>query len=166
MPDSWPIGSRIVLLDETVSQLVLTPALRTLSQTYRVGPASRALDDSSYIEEGIAFSGVGLRPYAPCHLKREAVVGGDQISWTRRTRIGGDSWVSSSVPVGEEAESYILRVRVAGQIVRVVELSLPEWVYSTDDMVVDGISDGYEVEVSQVSAEYGEGGVATLIVVS
>ena len=153
MPASWPVGSKIVVLNDAVSQLSLTPSTLGLSQNYRVGPVSRPLDDSAFVQEALAFSGVGLRPYKPCHISKV----GDVFSWIRRTRVGGDNWISSSVPVGEETEEYVVRIKLDGQIVRSESVLEPQWEYSASDRANDGVGEDFEFEVAQVSAEVGPG---------
>ena len=61
------------------------------------------------------FAGVGLRPYRPAHLRADAAAdGGIELRWIRRTRVDGDSWLGSDVPLGEEREAYLLRVQRGG----------------------------------------------------
>ena len=144
----------IVLLDDAVNQLLLVPSDRELSQTLRTGPLGRPLDDTSFVETDAAFSGVGLRPYSPCHVKKV----GHKFTWTRRTRVGGDNWSTSSVPLGEETEAYRVRVRLGGAIVREEEVSATEWTYSPVAKMEDGVETNYELEIAQLSAEFGAGG--------
>ena len=107
MPDDWPPGSFFVLLDGRPEQIELPLSARGLQRHYRVGPAAKPLDHPVYAQDALAFDGIGLRPYAPAHL-RSALSGGDrQISWIRRTRIDGDSWQGGEVPLGEDSESYV-----------------------------------------------------------
>ena len=158
VPDIWPSGSKIVVLDEAISLLALSPANLALSQTYRVGPVARPLDDSSFVENALAFSGVGLRPFRPCHVRRD----GEEFSWIRRSRVGGDNWITSSVPIGEESEEYLVRIKVIGQIVRTESVFSTMWVYSAVDRATDGVASEYTFEVAQVSAEVGAGPFAKL----
>ena len=107
MPEVWPAGTDFVLLDGAVRQLDLPASARGLERHYRVGPAVRAYDDPSYVHRVEAFAGVGLRPYRPAHfgagVARMAAI---ELAWTRRTRIDGDSWLGTEVPLGEEREAY------------------------------------------------------------
>jgi len=162
MPAVWPVGSYVVAMDGGPEQIGLTPAQRLLSRHYRIGPARRDYTDASYEHQVHAFAGIGLRPYAPVHL-RVSDQGGDlAVTWVRRTRIGGDGWEGTEVPLGEEAEAYRVRVMQAGQLVREVTVSSPEWVYSAADQVADGGVAGRRVEVAQVSALYGAGAVGVV----
>lgn len=158
MPDSWPAGSLVVLLNGAPKQITLAASERGLARYYRVGPAGRSYDDPSYTHLVEAFDGIGLRPYAPCHL-RAANAGGDvALSWIRRTRIDGDSWASTEVPLGEAFERYHIRVRDGGGVVlREVEVDSPGWTYDATSRAADGLSGPYAVEVAQMSDRFGPG---------
>jgi hypothetical protein len=165
MPEVWPVGSRFVLMNGTPQQVEFSPHLRRVAQHYRIGPARRPVDDPSYLHQVHAFDGNGLRPYSPCHLWAEALPGGDiTFSWIRRTRIDGDAWDGPEVPLGEESERYLLRVFAGGQHLRDVLLDTPGWTYSTAARAADGLTGAFEVTVAQVSASYGAGLAATLVV--
>ncbi|WP_170468695.1 GTA baseplate fiber-binding domain-containing protein [Ruegeria arenilitoris] len=157
MPDVWPDGSTIVLLDERVFQTGLLRSERRVTKNYRIGPGTRAYDDPSFVHQVHTFDGNGLRPYAPVHLGATATAQGDQISWIRRTRLDDDSWEGLDVPLGEETESYLLRIRVNGGIVREQVLSEPRWIYAPGMKVADGVTGSYSVDVAQISASFGPG---------
>ncbi|WP_420014278.1 baseplate megatron protein TIM-barrel domain-containing protein [Sulfitobacter sediminis] len=158
MPSGWPSGSNFVLLDGTPSQIELSPNLRRVAQTFRVGPAKRAVDDPSYRETVQAFDGNGLRPFAPAHLRSARTSGGTyELSWIRRTRIEGDGWDTPDVPLGEESENYVVRVHQGSAVVREQVVSTPAWSYSAGMQVADGVTAPFDVSVAQVSAAYGPG---------
>lgn len=161
MPDLWPAGSFVVLMDGAVEQLDLALSDRRMSRDYRFGPARRAYDDPSYVALSAAFDGNGLRPYAPVHLRSSDALGADMaFHWIRRTRIEGDSWDLEEVPLGEEAEVYRVQVRAGSTVLRDLRVTTPHWTYSAADQASDGASAGDVVQVAQVSARYGAGPVA------
>lgn len=158
MPEGWPTGSQFVLLNTVPEQIDLSRNMRGVSQNFRIGPALRPVDDASYRQLERAFNGNGLRPYAPAHLEAEVEAGGDvSLTWLRRTRIDGDSWETLEVPLGEENESYQLRIRFAGHIVRERTVSTPQFDYSSAMQQADGVTGQFTAEVAQVSATYGSG---------
>ena len=57
VPDTWPVGSKIILLDGAVSPLELPLNQRGVQQTYRVGPSGRAVNDAAYREQIFAVQG-------------------------------------------------------------------------------------------------------------
>ena len=158
MPDAWPAGSYFVLLGSGVQQLSLRAATRTVAHHYRIGPSLRAYDDPAYRHEVHAFAGIGLKPYAPAHLRADPQGNGDvACSWIRRTRIDGDNWDAAEVPLGEETEAYVVRVMQGGSVIREESLSLPNWTYGAAQQSADGLTGLFDVAVAQVSARFGPG---------
>jgi len=154
----WPVGSIVVRLDGSPRQIDMPEAKRGLSRHYRIGPAQRPVDDPAYSHAQIAFDGLGLRPLRPVHLRASGEAGQDQhLSWIRRTRIGGDRWETPEVPLGEESESYVVRVMQGTQVLRENVVSTPEWTYEVSAQSADGLTGSYEVHVAQLSALYGPG---------
>ncbi|BAQ69896.1 hypothetical protein NHU_02749 [Rhodovulum sulfidophilum] len=159
MPELWPVGSTVVLIDARLSQIALPASARGLERHYRFGPGTRAFDDPSYSHARLAFDGIGLRPYAPCHLRSRKGPGGDlTLSWIRRTRIDGDSWASVEVPLGEAREVYALRVmNAAGDELRAETVTAPGWTYTAAMQAEDGAVAPFAVEVAQLSDQFGPG---------
>ena len=158
MPEVWPEGSVVVLMDAAVEQIDLLPSARNLARHYRIGSALRGYDDASYTHAVRAFSGVGLRPLSPAHLRAKVAPSGGDFSWLRRTRIDGDGWDAEDVPLGESAEQYCVRVRDdLGAVRREVTVGAPLWHYSAAAQSGDGILGAFSVEVAQISDRYGEG---------
>ena len=157
MPEAWPEGSVMVLLDGAPRQVGLARSARGLERHYRVGPASRPPGDASYRHRVAAFEGVGLRPYAPAHL-RVARRGGDLVlSWVRRTRLDGDGWGRGDVPLGEAREAYLVQVMAGGRVVREVTVDEPIWLYSKADRATDRGAGNRVARVAQLSDRFGPG---------
>ncbi|WP_108484063.1 baseplate multidomain protein megatron [Oceaniglobus ichthyenteri] len=157
MPQEWPIGSRVVLLNNAIEQIGLDASNRGLARYYRIGPAGRPLDDPIYSEQQRAFDGIGLRPYAPVHLRLNQQGGGIQASWIRRTRYEGDAWGDTDVPLNETTESYVVRVVKNGGVVRTHTVTSPSWTYSAQQQTSDGITAPFAIEVAQISDRFGPG---------
>jgi hypothetical protein len=153
----WPAGSLFVRLNGVPQQIELTEAQRGQALHYRIGPGGRPVDDPSFAHAVIAFDGVGLRPYAPVHLRLVDADGDLVVTWIRRTRIGGDRWDTPEVPLAEEAERYVLRVMRGGQVLREVTAERPDWIYPAAARVADGPDSGKRIEVAQLSASFGPG---------
>jgi hypothetical protein len=164
MPDDWPVGSYVVLLNGVPKQFDLASSARDLVRHYRVGTALRELSDNSYVHEIRAFSGIGLRPYAPTHFRSVLDANGDRsFSWVRRTRVDGDGWGAGDVPLGETYEAYQVRVHdTGGALIRVVDLGLAGWVYTAGMSAADGVIGDYSVEVAQISERFGTGSFARI----
>ncbi len=157
MPDVWPAGSTFVLLDRQPVQLGLAASDRRKAKHYRIGPAKRGYDDPSYVHRIEAFDGNGLRPYAPVHLNEIRLDGTRSFSWIRRTRIDGDDWDGIEVPLGEESEAYLVRVKKDGAIIRENSVESPMWTYDAAMQAADNVVFPAEIEVAQISARFGPG---------
>ncbi len=157
MPEIWPVGSQVLLLDEAVQQIDLASSARGIERHYRIGLADLPVDDPAMRHIVQAFDGIGLRPYAPVHLRGfERADGGLDLTWIRRTRIGGDSWVGEDVPLAEDFETY--RVRVldgAGAVLRSVDVGSSMWRWTAAARVED--VGAVALEVAQVSQAFGAG---------
>jgi len=162
MPEVWPEGSLFVALDGAPGQVELALAARGLARHYRIGPARRSLDDASYVETVLAFRGVGLRPFAPAHLRAMPIMGELAVTWIRRTRIDGDSWEGIEVPLGEASEAYLLRVVDAAGLRREVTLGAPSFTYTAALRASDGTATPFTIEVAQLSDRFGPGPFARI----
>jgi hypothetical protein len=167
MPGVWPAGSLFVLLDGRPEQIALPVSARGVLRHYRIGPAAQALDDPSFTPLQQAFDGIGLKPYAPVHLRAtKDADGGFALTWKRRSRVDADSWDAPDIPLGEETELYHLRVIQGTTIRREVTLSAPAWHYTAAARQADGVQGLFRIEVAQVSARVGQGYPARIELVS
>ena len=163
MPDVWPAGSLVVVLDGGLKQISLPQSARGLARNYRIGDASRGYDAPGVVAKAEAFDGIGLRPYSVCHLRKSGSVGSDiDLAWIRRTRIDGDSWQSVEVPLGEESESYRVQIRNGAVLLREVNTTSPEWTYTVAMQGADGAGPATRIEVAQVSTSFGAGPAVAL----
>ncbi len=163
--DVLPAGARFVLLDAAMTQLDLGPDEVGLPLNWRFGPSNRDLGSPSYDTAVHAFAGIGRRPFAPAHVRGRRDDGDLHISWVRRTRIGGDSWESAEVPLGEDSEHYEIDVLDGDTILRTLTTSSPTAVYTAADQVADFGSPPPAVTVCicQLSASHGRGSPAVAI---
>lgn len=158
MPDLWPAGSLVVVLDSAVRQISLPQSARGLARNYRIGDASRGYDSPGILARSEAFDGIGLRPYSVCHLRKSGSSGSDVgLSWIRRTRIDGDSWQSIEVPLGEESERYRVQIKNGAALLREVNTTEPAWTYTSAMQTADGAGPTTRIEIAQVSASFGPG---------
>jgi len=115
------------------------------------------MTDPSYRYETHVFAGVGLRPYPVAHLAVKRTTQGAEISWIRCTRIDGDIWADGDVPLGEDVETYVLRITQNGTLKREVTVTVQSWTYETAMLATD-VGDGdFDVSIAQVSARFGAG---------
>ncbi len=157
MPSVWPAGSTVVLLDLALSQLDLAASARGLARYYRVGAASRGYDDVNTVLRVEAFDGIGLRPYPVAHLRPTVLAGDVTLTWKRRTRIDGDSWQSSEVPLGEETEGYLVRVLQGTTTMAEYSVSQPSFTYTAAMRAADMVAGPFQLSVAQLSSSFGPG---------
>lgn len=152
-------GSRFVLLDAAVLQADTLLAAIGTTPVWRIGPAGVDHGDPAYVEFAGLLSGLGLRPFAPCQLRARRNAGDIFIGWIRRTRIDGDGWGITEVPLGEESESYRLEILSGSSVLRSVTLAEPSYHYAAADELADfGASQSsLAIRIAQVSAILGPG---------
>jgi len=157
MAPERPAGSQVVVIDPTLAQVSLPSSARGLDRHFRIGPAGLPLDDPSMVHVVAAFDGIGLRPYAPTHLRAaERADGGLDLRWIRRTRIDGDSWLGEDVPLGEVSELYRVRVLGAGDaVLREADVTVPAWTWTATERAAD--AGAVAIGVAQVSQAFGAG---------
>ena len=159
MPEVWPAGSNVVLLDGSARQVDLPPSARNQLRHWRIGPGTRAPDDASYRHIAMAFRGAGLRPLSPCHIRQE----GNEVSWIRRTRIQGDGWDGPDVPLGEAQERYSVRLIQNGRLVAQALTDQPRWTVPTEKWSEVKAAGAFAIEVAQLSDTFGAGPTARMV---
>ncbi len=153
MPEVWPAGSVVVLLDGSARQVDLAPSARNQLRHWRIGPALRGPDDPSYRHLAQAFRGAGLRPLSPCHVMQN----GRALSWVRRGRVAADGWDGPDIPLGESRERYLVRALQGGALLFEVETSAPEWLIPDPLWQQMAGAGGSLIEIAQLSDEFGPG---------
>jgi hypothetical protein len=110
------------------------------------------------------FTGASLKPYAPCHLEAELDGSDWQLSWVRRTRIGG-AWTSgTTIPLSEASEEYEIEIMDGVTVARTVTgLSSPDYLYLAADQTTDfgaPLTSAPDFRVYQISDAVGRGFMA------
>lgn len=157
IPEQWNVGSDLVVLNNAIRGIDLPPEQRGLELNYRIGPAQLPYDDEVYSHTVFAANGIGLRPYSPCHFKYKFNANDLHCTWVRRSRVEGDVWQTYEIPLGEAREAYLFRVLNNGVVVREVELSTSEFIYTQNMQIADGVSGAIGIEVAQISERFGTG---------
>ncbi|QCK86641.1 hypothetical protein E8L99_13170 [Phreatobacter aquaticus] len=130
------------------------------SWRYRVGSSVLLAADPAVAEVTATMGLTALRPFSPVQLAARREAGGIRIAWTRRTRIGGDSWDLAEVPLVEAAERYRIAVLDGADAeLRAVETTEPAWLYAAADEVSDfgAPVSALTVRVAQLSTLAGPG---------
>jgi hypothetical protein len=84
---------------------------------------------------------------------------GIALSWTRRTRSGGDLWDAGDVPLAEEREAYEIDILGGAAVKRTLATATPTVLYAAADEAADfgGAQASLTVAVHQMSAFVGRG---------
>ncbi len=167
MRNPVPAAARVVLLDGAQKQLSLTVDQYNLAFNYLWGPQGKTISDPAYQGAAKQFSGVGLRPFAPCQL-RAAYTGSDiALSWIRRDRSpGSDGWEQTEIPMSETAEAYAVEILdISGTVARSFNgLSSPALTYASSEITADfpgGLPSPFRFNVYQLSSTVGRSPKAT-----
>ncbi len=159
MRDPVPVGQRFVLIDNALAQPDLLAGQANLSLTYRIGPATKDVGDPSYVEVIKSFSGRGQKPFSPVHIKAQRTASGIQLSWIRRTRLGGDDWQLVEVPLSEEQEAYEIDIINGQTLVRTLFSQQQQITYTSAQESADWASPQTQLDivVYQISSTFGRG---------
>ena len=146
-----------MVLDQSLIPLPVSQAELGLERQWKVGPSRYNLAHPAFVSFAASFDGIGLRTFAPAHVRGRWQGGDLMISWVRTTRIGGDSLQSVEVPLGEDLESYRVSVRSAGTLLREVSVTSPNFAYTAAMIAEDAASGTLVIAVSQLSSTFGYG---------
>jgi hypothetical protein len=157
-------GARVVVLNSKIVQSAIPEAQYSTTFNYKWGPSDKDISNAAYQSDSIAFQGVGLRPYAPCHVGF-AWNGGDlTFTWIRRDRsVAADGWDQTEIPLSETAESYDLEIlNAAGTaVVRTVSsLTSAAATYTAAQQASDfsaGLPNPLILKLYQLSTVFGRG---------
>ena len=152
-------GARFVLLDGAVARIDMTEDEVGLAFNWRCGPASRDLGSPNYVQLAHTFLGEGLKPLSPVHIRGTRASGDLNLSWIRRTRIGGDSWDTVDVPLGESEERYEIDILDGSTVKRTLIATQPSTTYTSAEQTADfgAPQSSVSLRICQLSATRGRG---------
>ena len=143
MMDIIQAGARVAFLDNGWKAIELPPNYigETVNLTAEAGGRPSDLIAFNYRANH-------LRPLAPVHAKIDYRDGLAIISWIRQSRIGGDNWGGLDIPLGEDAEIYLVQLLSEGQSMSEYEVTEPQISISISDLLtIDqiGIAQGSQI---------------------
>lgn len=116
-------GTRFALLDREAIRWLDVPAARPGTEVRLL--ASSAGDAAEPAATSLLLDGASVAPPAPVHLRHRALAdGGVGLDWIRRSRLGWRWEDGGDVPLGEEAEAYLVTITTSGAE-RVLTISRP-----------------------------------------
>lgn len=118
-------------------------------------------------EQNFTMTGTDLKPYDPVHIKAVEDGGDVDLTWVRRTRIGGEMTDLVDVPLSEQAESYEVDVRASPSdpVVRTLTSTTQSVTYTAAQIASDfgTLPSTLTFDVYQLSAVVGRGRRGTLV---
>lgn len=160
-PEMKPVaaqGSLFVLIDDTLVDGGTTANDIGRLLNWRAGPMSRDMADESYREISALYKGRSLRPLRPVHCRMEQRAGDMNFRWSRRTRLGGDSWELADVPLAEEREAYALTfTTLAGETRHKATSDKSNFLYPAAQRIAHFGNGSFRIAIAQMAAAYGQG---------
>lgn len=156
-------GARVIFFNLAVQQLNFEPSDLNVSYFLRFGAASRPISDALYATEQHAFTGRGLKPLSPVHLRAVREADNDiVILWMRRTRIDGEAdWRDgvAEAPLGEDFESYSIDILNGPIVVRTLTATVQNVTYTAAAQMTDfgSLPASLSIVVYQMSGSVGRG---------
>ena len=160
-------GARIVMLDEQLVPLPIPGSDLGLPANWRIGPASQPVSDPSYAARSFTPEGIGLRPFAPVHVRqpwRHGRAPGDlEIRWIRRDRaLAADSWNAAAIQMSEVSEDWQVEILDGAAAIRTLTTSTTHVTYSAAQQLADhgallGPGDSLRLRIAQIGQVFGPG---------
>jgi hypothetical protein len=144
----------------TVRRQALPLAIVNLLRYYRAVTIGQDLTTADTLQ--FTIKGNDLKPYAPADLAGTRDGSNNlSLTWTRRTRIGGE-WLDGIevVPLSEDSEAYQIDIYSGLTVVRTIAVAgSPAASYSAAQQTADGLTPGNPVTLKcyQMSGEVGRG---------
>jgi hypothetical protein len=147
-------GARIILMNENVLPLPFQLSDRFVDISRALGPQDELVGTRNFVSISGNYTGTGWRPLSPVHVRVQYAGDTYEISWVRRTRINGDVWEVTEVPLEEDEELYQIEIREDGALIETVTVPTPAYTYTPSIGAAEA-----ELRIAQVSAIYGRGEV-------
>ncbi len=151
-------GDRFVLLDSRLVRSSGAANLIGLTRRYKPVTVGGTLDVTDSIE--FTYQGRAFLPYAPVHVSAQRDGSGNiEISWIRRTRIGGHWRDLVDVPLSETQELYDVEILDGSTVVRSWQVTTVSATYSAAEQVTDfgSVQSSVDVRIYQISEIVGRG---------
>lgn len=162
--DSHGEGEAFLLLEE--DRLVELAAYGGVEIGGSLHVSAIGVGDSEPADALLTIRGEALAPPSPVHVTaRPDGDGGWIVGWTRRSRSGWRWTGGADVPLGEDRESYELRLLAGSTELRRIVTDRSPWTYDAAAVVEDmGHSGGLAVEIRQIGT-YALGRAARIVLV-
>lgn len=156
-------GATVVFLDDDLTAVSVPLDERGLPLVWRAGP--RGLPGGARVSQRVWMAtGVQDRPWSPAHLRKLPRSGGGfDLSWTPRSRSGGDQWEGDASPT--DPMRFQIRIFRDDTVVRTLETEGVSVLYDAAMLAEDfpaGVAGAGCIAVAQWGDRYGWGVETTL----
>lgn len=154
-----------ILLTQSTLQRI-SSAASTIGASAAYKPVSTGSTVTGTTEYTHTYNGVGLKPYAPTHVRGTRDGSGNlTATWFKRTRLNGEWRDSVDITLGEDSEAYEVDILSGGspEIIRTITgLSSATASYTAAQQTTDfgGTQSSVTVRIYQISATIGRGYMA------
>jgi hypothetical protein len=150
--DTHLSGERFILIGSTIKKHDMGASEIGDTDYYKFSTLG---DNLSAVETiALTYRANANRPLSPAHVELQQQVSGDwQISWIRRTRIGGSAVNGQDVPLGETSELYRVKIMDGTDEVQSYDVTDPEFTYTVAEQNADwgSAQTSLSVQVCQIS---------------
>ncbi|PHS40237.1 MAG: hypothetical protein COA91_04475 [Robiginitomaculum sp.] len=151
-----PAGARVIYLGQGWQDLSTSPELRGSELSFTATTNGREQAEKFTLD----YQANHLRPLSPVHIKVKRGGININISWIRRTRVGGDNWAALDVPLGEDSERYVVEFLDAGGVLVLTKETLVPFlqipVAELETTLGSQLTE-ISVKIYQMSQSYGRG---------
>ena len=126
-------GARCIILGAAQTPLAASPDHVPQSLAFRFGPPNLPQDGYGWQGGRYDMRRTALACLSPVHARLDWPRGFDdewRISWTRRSRFGGDDFAAATIPLGEAREAYRLTLSAD-------EAHVAQWQSETHETVLE-----------------------------
>jgi len=151
-------GDWVVLLGDVDNAFVgLDSAALMRSRLYKSVTVGQSAQDVSAFE--FTYNGINLKPLSPVQPKGELVSDDWVVEWVPRTRYSSSVWNSGVEPVNEPVMRWLIDVLNGPDVVRTIESSVPNIVYTEAQQLEDfgAVQFNLSVIIYQISSRVGRG---------
>jgi hypothetical protein len=152
-------GERFVPLTTALVQVAVPTSEVGLPRQYKAVSNGGSLSLAQAVT--LTYTGADLKPYSPVQIGgwRDAA-GGLTLTWTRRTRIGGEWRDGIDAPLSEAGEAYDIEILNGSAIARTFSgVTTPTVFYSTAQQIADfgSVQSSVTARIYQLSSAVGRG---------
>ena len=159
-------GDRFILLDGRINRQAMSNSMKGLLRKYKPVTFGNSIANTTAVD--FTYTAAALKPYSPVHIAGSRDGSGNlSISWTRRTRLGGNWQDNVDIPLNEILEAYEVDILNGATVVHTISnINTPNASYSAAQQVTDfgSAQSSIAVKVYQISGLIGRGypGQATI----